>query len=271
VSVVPLVEASDASRFGGKATQLGAALRAGLPVPAGYAVSVDGLAALVSGDGAARQAALAAFAGLGGAVAARSSAVGEDGADASFAGQHATVLNLTTEDALVRGLVTVFESAHSGGALAYRQKRGIAGDVRIAAVVQTLVDPVSAGVLFTRNPVTHAREIVVEASWGLGEIVVAGLVTPDHYRLTLDGRVLEARIGEKDIAIRRSTRGGTEERAVEPRLVAARCLDDAALRELVELARAAESHFGEGLDLEWARTESALFLLQSRPISTRPM
>jgi pyruvate,water dikinase len=267
--IAPLAEAGDTAAFGGKAAALGAGVRAGLPVPRGYAVSVEALAAIVAGE----PATLGRIAELAGElalpVAARSSAVGEDAAEASFAGQHATVLNLMSAEAIVGGLRQVHGSAHSEGALAYRKRKGIDAPVRIAAVVQELVDPVAAGVLFTRHPVTGAEEFVIEAAWGLGEAVVQGLVTPDHYRLDRAGRLIEERVGDKPVAIRRAAGGGTEEAEVEAALVERSCLADADLASLVRLATACEAAFGRDLDIEWAIAGDRVYLLQSRPITTR--
>lgn len=266
--VVPLEEAIDPAEFGGKAMHLGAARRAGLPVPEGFAVSVRALQAATRGDAGILKEISFVVAALGPPVACRSSAVGEDGAEASFAGQHLTLLNLLTLESVIDGLCSVHASAYADAALAYRKKKGLTTEIQIAAVVQRLVDPVCAGVLFTRNPVTGTDERVIEAAWGLGETVVAGLVTPDHYRMSRDGRMLEARTGEKDIAVRRDRDGGTREVEVAPELVEARCLDDTWLLRLNDLATSAEAHFGQNLDLEWARVGDALYLLQSRPIST---
>ena len=269
MSVVPLHRAEDPNEFGGKAFNLGAAIRAGLPVPPGYAISVAALGAVASDDATVVAQIHALLDDLGLPVAARSSAVGEDSEDASFAGQHLTALNLVTGDAVVDGLKRVHGSARSEAALAYRAKKGVLGEVRVAAVVQKLVDPVCAGVLFTRNPVTGAHEDVIEAAWGLGETVVAGLVTPDHYRVSREGRVVEARPGDKDLAVRRAPDGHTEEVEVEPDLIHARCLDDGWIARLVALARLCEAKLGADLDIEWARAGETLYLLQSRPISTR--
>lgn len=268
MSIVPLKEAIDAAEFGGKAFHLGAALRAGLPVPPGYAVSVAALSAVERQEGTTLEVIHDLVTRLGPPVAARSSAIGEDAEEASFAGQHVTALNLMTPEQTIDGLRRVYESAHTEAALAYRKKKGITTPIRVAAVVQKLVDPICAGVLFTKNPVTGAHEHVIEAAWGLGETVVAGLVTPDHYRVARDGRILECRPGEKDLAVRRDPNGSTQEVEVEPRLVHARCLDDAWLARLHDLASKCESHFGPYLDLEWARVGNDLYLLQSRPIST---
>ncbi|MGE3148807.1 MAG: PEP/pyruvate-binding domain-containing protein, partial [Pseudorhodoplanes sp.] len=242
--IVPLSQATDAAAFGGKAQQLGRALNAQLPVPPGFAVSVDGVAAAMTADPEIVAQIADAVASIDGPFAARSSAVGEDAADASFAGQHVTVLNLHSADAALDGLRAVYHSAHDPAALAYRAKKGISGPVRIAAVLQKLVVPTCAGVLFTRHPVTGADEFVIEAAWGLGEAVVQGMVTPDHIRLARDGRILEQRTGDKPIAIRCNAQGGTEEIEVEPHLVEAPCLEEADLARLVHLAQRCESEFG---------------------------
>lgn len=268
--IVPLEQALDAAIFGGKASQLAAAIRRGLPVPGGYAVSVAALDALSHGDGAVTSEIADIARSLGGALATRSSAIGEDGAGASFAGQHVTVLNLSSPEAVIEGLREVHQSAHDAGALAYRQKRNIEGPVRIAAVIQKLVDPVCAGVMFTRHPVTGSDERVVEAAWGLGEAVVQGLVTPDHYRIARDGRILERRLGDKPTAVRCLEDGRTGEIEVAPELVEAPCVTDAELARLCVLASHCEAAFGRDLDLEWALADGELYLLQSRPITTHP-
>jgi pyruvate,water dikinase len=269
VSIVALQEARDANEYGGKAAHLGTALRAGLQVPPGYAISVAALLRVERNDPVTLARIGAIVAELGVPVAARSSAVGEDAEDASFAGQHITALNLMSAHETVDGLQRVYQSAHTEAALGYRKKKGITAPICVAAVVQKLVDPICAGVLFTRNPVTGAHEHVIEAAWGLGETVVSGLVTPDHYRVARDGRILAVQIGEKDLAIKRIASGGTEEIEVDPKLVHARCLDDAWLARLHDLALRCEATFGQDLDLEWAQVGEQLYLLQSRPISTQ--
>src|SRR5690606_4326790 len=130
----------------------------------------------------------------------------------------------------------------------YRSRMGLEESSRMAVVIQQLVDSDVAGVLFTRNPVTGADERVIEATWGLGEAVVCGLVTPDSYRVARGGREIERTLGEKDIAIRpRSTdQGGepTEEVPVRPDLVDAFCLDEAQLSALDALAATCDEVFG---------------------------
>ncbi|MEO7035209.1 MAG: PEP/pyruvate-binding domain-containing protein [Polyangiaceae bacterium] len=197
----------------------------------------------------------------------RSSAVGEDSASASFAGQHETVLNVREPEALLAAVRRVYDSARTSAALGYRQKLGLAGEPRMAVVVQALVPAVSSGILFTRHPISGADERVIEAAWGLGEIVVAGLVTPDRYRLARGGQVLERTAGDKDLAIVWDEAGGTREIAVEPERISALCLSDAQLARLEQLAQACEAAFGGTQDLEWSFAQGELFLLQRRAIT----
>lgn len=266
MSALALEDATDHASFGGKAVQLGAAIRAKLPVPSGVAMSAELVDALGEGSRAAREVVESTFDELGPPLAARSSAVGEDSGGASFAGQHVTKLGIYSKSQLVDAILAVRASAFAPAALAYRLRLGIAGRPRMGVVLQKLVDPECAGVLFTRNPVDGADERVIEASWGLGEAVVQGLVTPDRYRLARDGRVLERAAGDKDLMLR-PCRTGVEEHPVEDERAAAHCLDDAKLRMLHDLALACEGHFGSELDLEWAYVGPALYLLQQRPIT----
>ncbi len=194
-AVVPLADAADEARFGGKAAALSVALRAGLPVPGGVALSVGLVGALLAGDPAARQAVADAVAALDGPLAVRSSAIGEDGAASSFAGQHLTELNVIGAAAVLDAVGAVGASASAESAVAYRSRVGadaLGDEPCCGVVVQRLVAAEVAGVLFTRNPVTGADERVIEASWALGEAVVGGLVTPDCYRVARDGTVLES-------------------------------------------------------------------------------
>jgi pyruvate,water dikinase len=263
--VIPLSEATDLAAFGGKAVALGTAVRAGLPVPPGIALSVDAVAAVVRGD----PAVLPALRGIcvgGGPRAVRSSAVGEDSAGASFAGAHSTVLGVCRVDAVVDAVRRVHASADAPAARAYRGRLGL-GPPRMGVVIQELVPADVAGVLFTRNPVSGATERVIEASWGLGEAVVAGLVVPDRYRLDARGRVLERSAGEKDVALR-PRREGVEEVAVTGAPVHALCLDDTQLAALHALAAACDEVYGTAdHDIEFAFHGGALFLLQRRPIT----
>jgi pyruvate, water dikinase len=263
--MLPLADVTDPMAFGGKAAALGSAIRAGLPVPNGVALSVDTVEAVVRADPDDVPALHSVCAG-GGPRAVRSSAVGEDSAGASFAGAHCTVLGVCDPEAVVAAVRRVHASADTPQARAYRAQLGL-GPARMGVVVQELVPADVAGVLFTRNPVTGAAERVIEASWGLGEAVVAGLVVPDRYRLDGRGRVLERVTGEKDVAVRAGP-GGAREIAVDDAEVHAPCLDDAQLAELHALAEACDAVYGTGdHDIEFAFHAGAVFLLQRRPIT----
>jgi pyruvate,water dikinase len=209
----------------------------------------------------------AEFTALAGPCAVRSSAIGEDSEGASFAGQHVTVLNVGHEDQVVDAVLTVRESAHTQSALAYRRTLGMDEAPRVGVVVQRMIEPDCAGVMFTKNPLNGADERVIEASWGLGESVVAGLVVPDNYALDARGRVLRRIAGDKDIALRSAPEGGTVEEPVDADLVAALCLDDDMLTGLHNLAEQCESFFGKGLDIEWAFDGGTLYLLQCRAMT----
>jgi pyruvate,water dikinase len=256
----------DDEDYGGKALELGRALRAGLPVPPGWALSPALVERVVRGEAAARQQLLSRFESLGPA-AVRSSAVGEDGAHASFAGQHLSVLNVRSAAGLLTAVADVYESARSAAALAYRRRLGIGAEPRMAVVLQALVPAESAGILFTRNPLSGADERVIEASFGLGEAVVAGLVTPDRFRLTRGGTLLERALGDKDLAIAWHPDGGTHELALSPERASELCLNDTQLRELDALATACERAFPGPHDIEWAFAAGRLYLLQRRAIT----
>ncbi|MCS5693136.1 hypothetical protein NZK33_14260 [Cyanobium sp. FGCU-6] len=266
--IVPLRAAVDVAIHGAKAVGLGQALRDGLPVPDGFALSGPLVEAVAAGDEDAEAEVIAAVAALAAPFAVRSSAIDEDGEASSFAGQHLTLLNVATAQALPEALREIWWSANSDAAITYRQKVGRFSRPSVAVVVQTLLAPETAGVLFTRNPVTGADERLIEASWGLGEAVVAGLVIPDHFLLDREGRVRERRPGYKTVAIRPLASGGTVEETLPPQQVERLCLDDAQLAELHALALRCEAVHGPDRDLEWAFAEGRLHLLQCRAITT---
>ena len=264
---VPLAEAGDEGLYGGKSASLSRAIRAGLPVPPGFALSVGAVEAVVRGTDGVVVALEEVLARLDGPVAVRSSAVGEDDQETSFAGQHATLLNVRTYNAVVDAVGEVYQSAHSASALAYRERMGIAGEPKIGVTVQRMVEPDTAGVLFTHNPVTGADERLIEAAWGLGEVVVSGLVVPDSFRISPDGQIVERIPGEKDLELRPTAEGGIEEIRVEPQRIQALALDDAQLVELHQLTLRCEAEYGPRLDIEWAFADGRLYLLQCRGIT----
>jgi pyruvate,water dikinase len=265
--VVPLEDARDESRFGAKATGLGAAARAGLRIPPGIALSGSIADAVAAGHEAAIAQLTMAARPLAGPLAVRSSAVDEDGANASFAGQHLTLLNVPSVDDLRSAVQEVWWSANSDSAITYRQRVGLFTRPSIGVVVQSLLSPDVAGVLFTQNPINGADERLIEASWGLGEVVVAGRVIPDSFRMDRDGRVLERTPGVKKVAIRAASDGGTFEEDVDSELVEKLCLDDDLLTQLNVLAGQCEQVFGPARDIEWALAEGQIYLLQCRAVT----
>lgn len=201
-------------------------------------------------------------------IAVRSSGIGEDSIGASFAGQHISVLNVSNFSQLISAIAKVLDSSLTSSAQSYREKMGINDATKMGIVLQELHHSEAAGVMFTKNPLNGARERVIEAAWGLGEVVVAGLVIPDYYRLSLKGDILERRIGEKDIALRLLPQGGTEEMDIPPEKANAKILEDTDLQKLHRLALSCESVFGKHLDIEWSLADGQFILLQCRAITT---
>jgi pyruvate, water dikinase len=265
--VVPLLEARDDSIFGSKAVGLGEAAREGLPLPPGVALSGDVVEAVASGEQTAIEEVVRLARDLPLPLAVRSSAVDEDGADASFAGQHLTLLNVPSCDALNDAVREIWWSANSDSAITYRQRVGLFRRPSVGVVVQSLLDPDCAGVMFTRNPVTGDDELMIEASWGLGEAVVAGLVIPDNFRVARSGEVLGRTPGLKRIRIRSLPEGGTREEDVPADRAEALCLDDAQLAELGRLADRCEQVYGRARDIEFAFAGGSLYLLQCRAVT----
>jgi pyruvate, water dikinase len=184
-TLLSLSERIDAQVYGGKAARLSVSLRARLPVPPGYVLHPDGVARIAQGNLTSQErtlleSALTPFTER--AVAVRSSAVGEDGAAASFAGQYTSILNVYGMDTILAAIATVWASGQIEAARQYRARMEIAGRARVAVILQAFVRAEVAGVLFTVDPLSGSGERwIVEASWGLGEAVVSGLVTPDRY------------------------------------------------------------------------------------------
>jgi pyruvate, water dikinase len=262
-----LADARDEQELGGKAVHLGEALRAGLPVPGGLALPAAFVEAVAAGAAAAVEVLVQRYAAIAVPVSVRSSGIGEDTEQTSFAGQHLTVLNVRTAEAVVDAVREVWRSAHSESAKMYRQLFGLEGEPRMGVVVQRLVEPDTAGVMFTRHPMTGADERVIDASWGLGEAVVGSLVAPDHFRLSRSGEVLERTPGRKDVALRILPGGGVAHDPVPEERVRALCLADEELRALHELATLCETVYGGEHDIEWAIQGGAVHLLQRRPLT----
>jgi pyruvate,water dikinase len=203
-------------------------------------------------------------------VAVRSSATAEDLPDASFAGQHGTYLNVT-EDLLIKRVKECWASLFSERAVHYRNNQGFAHDaVDIAVVVQRMVDAEKSGVMFTRHPSTGDRGMIVEAAWGLGEAVVSGTVSPDHYEINPEtATITESTIADKkQRMVKDPQTGETALQEVPEADRTARVITDAEIERLVELGQLVENHYGEPQDVEWAIVGGEVFMLQSRPITT---
>jgi pyruvate, water dikinase len=203
-------------------------------------------------------------------VAVRSSATAEDTASSSFAGMNRTFTNVCGEDAVVSRVVDCWASLFGERVLAYRGVQGVTDEPAIAVVVQRMVDSDRSGVMFSADPATGDRSLVViEAAWGLGEVVVSGAVEPDTYVVAKDGpRLVSARVGNKTVAIGRDADGQERRRELDPGDATRRVLSDREVLDVAALGLRVEEHYGEPQDMEWAYAGSDLFLVQSRPITT---
>ncbi|MFZ4270908.1 rifamycin-inactivating phosphotransferase [Streptomyces arboris] len=208
---------------------------------------------------------------LGGrtAVAVRSSATAEDLPTASFAGQQDTYLNVVGPAEVLRHVSRCWASLFTERAVAYRRRNGIDHrTVEMAVVVQRMVFPAAAGVLFTADPLTgDRRTATVDAGFGLGEALVSGLVNPDVFTVR-DGAVVARAIAAKQRAVHALPGGGTREVEVDPRRQERPALTDAQVLRLVELGRRIEAHFGRPQDIEWCLADDGFRIVQSRPITT---
>ena len=203
------------------------------------------------------------------AYAVRSSATAEDMPTASFAGQQDTYLNVVGPAAILQHVSRCWASLFTERAVTYRLHSGFDHrKVHMAVVVQQMVFPQAAGVLFTADPVTSNRKVAsVEASFGLGEALVSGLVNADVYKVR-DGEVVAKAVATKRLAIHASPAGGTQEQAIEPERQEQPVLTDAQVVRLAQLGRRIEAHFGRPQDIEWCLTGDDFQIVQSRPITT---
>ena len=289
--VLPLDDAAaDLAAVGGKGASLARMARAGLPVPRGFHVTTAAYRAFVASfrdeidpaDPEHAQALFArhdvptpvaeeirlAYAALGGdvAVAVRSSATAEDLPELSFAGQQDTYLNIRG-DSLLDAVKRCWASLWNPRAVTYRDQHGIAhDDLALAVVVQELVDADAAGILFTADPVTGVRDrAVINASWGLGDAVVAGRVTPDTVVVSA-GVVTQSTIGDKAVMTVR-TATGSEDRPTPDALRGRPVLDEKQAVELAALGSGVQKLHGVPVDVEWARRDGTFWIVQARPIT----
>ncbi len=204
------------------------------------------------------------------AYAVRSSATAEDLPTASFAGQQDTYLNVVGPTAILQHVSRCWASLFTERAVTYRQRNGIDHrTVQMAVVVQRMVFPDAAGILFTADPVTSNRKVAtVDASFGLGEALVSGIVNPDVYQVR-DGEIVSKTIAVKQRATHALSAGGTQEVAIDPERQEQPALTDAQVVRLVQLGRRIEAHFGRPQDIEWCLLDDdCVHIVQSRPITT---
>jgi rifampicin phosphotransferase len=203
------------------------------------------------------------------AYAVRSSATAEDSPTASFAGQQDTYLNVVGPAAILQHVSKCWASLFTERAVTYRLRNGVDHrQAHMAVVVQRMVFPHAAGILFTADPVSGNRKVAtVEASFGLGEALVSGLVNPDVYKVR-EGQVIARTIGTKQRAIYAAPAGGTQNQAIEPEQQTQPALTDAQVLRLAGLGRRIEAHFGRPQDIEWCQVDDDFQIVQSRPITT---
>ncbi|XVV17010.1 rifamycin-inactivating phosphotransferase [Actinoplanes sp. CA-131856] len=274
---------------GGKGAHLGELLRIdGVRVPDGFCVTTAAFDAVVAPEIRERPAgadlrhvvetaavpddlvaAISARVEDGVAYAVRSSATSEDSVGASFAGQHDTYLNVVGLEAVLDRIRRCWGSLFTERAVAYRLRGGTDHrDVRMAVVVQRMVQPTAAGIMFTADPVTGNRRVVsIDAGFGLGEALVSGLVHADVYKVR-DGAVVGKTIGAKRLAIQARAGGGTVEEEILPERQKEPALTDGEIVRLAELGRRIEAHFGRPQDIEWCLDDDGFAIVQSRPITT---
>lgn len=290
------------ARSGGKGASLARMFALGLPVPPGFVVTADALASSLSDGGAElrrlvvgggthaavaeraqqlvrvaappsplRDAIAGAYAKLGDGeppVAVRSSACAEDGQAASFAGQQETYLHVRGAERVIERMRECWASFFSERALFYRAQKGSLEDLGMAVVVQRMVDADVSGVLFTIDPVRRRHDrMVVEAVFGLGEAVVSGAVTPDHYIIKRDGSIWRQKLNVQPYAIVSAPGGGTRRRELTEEEGAVATLDHEQLRALAVIGEGLQRRTGQAQDIEWAVHDGRLYVLQARPVT----
>ncbi|HEY5750781.1 MAG TPA: phosphoenolpyruvate synthase [Chryseolinea sp.] len=208
------------------------------------------------------------------AYAVRSSATAEDLPTASFAGQQDTYLNVIGKEAILNHISKCWASLFTERAVVYRLQNGFDHrKVHLAVVVQKMVFPQAAGILFTADPVTSNRKVAsIDASFGLGEALVSGLVNADNYKVC-NGKVIDKRISTKKLAIYALKDGGTKEQEIEPGRQNEQALTDEQILHLERVGRKIEEHFGRPQDIEWCLVGNTsdsyrIYIVQSRPITT---
>ncbi len=291
----------DTALVGGKAANLGELLNLGIAVPPGVVVvtaaykrfmaynniDIAGIIARISdlpealaeirksiGEGSFPNDFLQQFDNFfnqlpkGSRIAVRSSSSAEDLADASFAGQQESYLNVIAKEMVLQRIKDCYVSLWSARAYNYRKVQGYdSQQLAIAVVLQQMVESDCAGVLFTNNPTTNGEEILINAAYGLGESVVSGLVNPDEYICSREGAVIKTVIGSKRHKVIYAEQG-TQTISVDDVKRQKQVLSEAMIERLIAVALKIEGHYGCAMDIEWAVQANELYILQARPITT---
>jgi pyruvate,water dikinase len=206
-------------------------------------------------------------------VAVRSSATTEDLADASFAGQQETFLNVKGKEELLENVKKCMSSLFTARAIYYRAKKGFDhSKALLSVVIMKMVDSEKSGVMFSQNPTSDDKSIVIEAVWGLGEGIVSGQIKPDHYVIDKDlddFKVLEEKVAIKKIAIIRNEEGKNQTVTLKEERAKKKVLDTYELKRLAQYARLLEEHYKKPQDIEFAIDKTGIYIVQSRPITTQ--
>ena len=202
-------------------------------------------------------------------VAVRSSATTEDLADASFAGQQDTYLNVKGNEQLLENVKKCFASLFTSRATYYRNKKGFKHEqAHLSVIVQKMVDSAKSGVIFSKDPAYKSDNIIMEAVWGLGEGIVSGKITPDTYIISHDLEIKDKKIADKKIAITRSSSGEKNVTKLREEKSKHQVLKDSEIIKLSEIALKLEEHYGKPQDIEFAIENDEIFIVQTRPITT---
>lgn len=203
-------------------------------------------------------------------VAVRSSATTEDLADASFAGQQESYLNVKGNRDLIDKVKKVFASLFTARAVYYRKKKGFSKEkFSLAAVVQKMIDSDKSGVMFSTNPIKNNNNIIIESVFGLGEGIVSGRIKPDTYEISRELKIINKKISDKKIALTRNSQGNTEEIMLTEEISKRQVLDDGQIKSLANYGIKIEEHYEKSQDIEFAIENNEIFIVQSRPVTTK--
>ncbi len=266
------ISKDDVAEVGGKGASLGEMINAGTPVPPGFVVTAETYRQFINSQIPVdiQEEILWAFDELGvERVAVRSSAVAEDSKTASWAGQLESYLNVT-KNGLIDAIRECWNSIKSERALSYAAEQNLnEGDLVVAVVVQKMVESEVSGVMFTVNPVTHDQnEIMIEAGFGLGEMIVQGMITPDNFLLdknSLEIKNIDVQTQDKKLVFQN---GENVEVTLDQIEGSKQALNEDQIMALAKIGREIENHYGFPCDIEWAYEKGKFYIVQSRPITT---